>query len=57
MHNYHKIDIFIPNLPMSTGLSVFSVKLIISTLNRSSTISVLWSIQQKVHLLCSWVDE
>ena len=57
MHNYHKIDIFIPSLPMSTGLSVFSVKLIISTLNRSSTISVLWSIQQKVHLLCSWVDE
>ena len=48
MHNYHKIDIFIRSLPMSTGLSVFSVKIIISTLNRSSTTSVLWSIQQKL---------
>ena len=45
MHNYNKIDIFIRSLPMGTGLSVFSVKLITSTLNRSSTISVLWSFQ------------
>ena len=48
MHNYHKIDIFIRSLPMSTGLSVFGVKFIKSTLNRSSAISVLCSIQQKL---------